>query len=121
MASLIAGSLGAILLSPASLTAGASGAVFGLMAAASVGLWRRGINPFSTSIGQILLLNLFLTFVISGISIGGHLGGAAAGAICATAMLAPTYQPSKVWLTYAVPIAVCVLSVVASVLVVGAA
>lgn len=121
MASLLAGSLGAILLSPSSLTAGASGAVFGLMAAASVGLWRRGINPFSTSIGQILLLNLFLTFVISGISIGGHLGGAIAGAICATVMLAPPHQPSKVWITYATPIAVSVISVVASVLVVGAA
>jgi membrane associated rhomboid family serine protease len=121
MASLLGGSLGAILLSPSSLTAGASGAVFGLMAAASVGLWRRGVNPFSTSIGQILLLNLFLTFVISGISIGGHLGGAIAGAICATVMLAPSHQPAKTWATYALPIAVALISIVASVLVVGAA
>ncbi len=59
------------------IAAGASGAVFGLMAAASVGLWRRGVNPLTTDIGRVLLLNLVLTFAIRGISIGGHLGGAA--------------------------------------------
>ncbi len=121
MASLLGGSLGAIVLSPSSLSAGASGAVFGLLAAASVGLWRRGVNPFSTSIGRVLLLNLFLTFAISGISVGGHLGGAAAGAICATVMLAPGHKPSPKWATYATPIAVGLISIIASVLVVTAA
>ena len=49
-ASLFGGSFGALLLSPNALTGGASGAVFGLMAAASVGLRQRGINPFQTGI-----------------------------------------------------------------------
>ncbi len=120
-ASLLGGSLGVLLLDSGGLTAGASGAVFGLMSAAAVGLWRRGVNPFSTSIGSTLLLNLFLTFFIGGISIGGHLGGAAAGAICATVMLAPGHKPAPTWATYATPIAVGVFSVVASVLIVTAA
>lgn len=120
-ASLFGGSLGVILLDSGGLTAGASGAVFGLMAAAAVGMWRRGINPFRTSIGSTLLLNLFITFVIPGISVGGHLGGAAAGAICATVMLAPGHQPMPKWATYAAPVAVGVASVVLSVLIVQAA
>lgn len=121
LASLLGGSLGVILLQPGSLAAGASGAVFGLMAAASVGLWRRGVNPLSTNIGRVLLLNLVLTFMVSGISIGGHLGGAAAGALCATVMLAPSHKPAPAWATYAMPIAVAVVSVVASVVLVNAA
>lgn len=121
VASLLGGSLGVLLIDSGGLTAGASGAVFGLMSAAAVGLWRRGVNPFSTSIGSTLLLNLFLTFFIGGISIGGHLGGAAAGALCATVMLAPGHQPMKAWATYAMPVAVAVGSVVLSVLVVNAA
>ena len=120
-ASLLGGSLGVLVLDQGGLTAGASGAVFGLMSAAAVGLWRRGVNPFSTSIGTTLLLNLFLTFFIGGISIGGHVGGAIAGAVCATVMLAPGHKPVKAWATYAMPVAVAVASIVLSVLVVNAA
>ncbi len=119
-ASLLGGSLGVLLLDQGGLTAGASGAVFGLMSAAAVGLWHRGINPFSTSIGRILLLNFFLTFFIGGISIGGHLGGAVAGALCGSVMLAPGHKPTKVWATYATPVAVGLVSVVLSVLIVNA-
>ena len=88
-ASLLAGSLGVIVVDGAGLTGGASGAVFGLMACAAVGLHRRGVNVFSTGIGTTLLLNLVLTFTISGISIGGHMGGVIAGGICGWVMLAP--------------------------------
>jgi membrane associated rhomboid family serine protease len=119
-ASLLGGSLGVLLLDQGGLTAGASGAVFGLMSAAAVGLWHRGINPFSTSIGRILLLNFFLTFFIGGISIGGHLGGAVAGALCGSVMLAPGHKPTKVWVTYAAPAAVGIISIVLSVLIVNA-
>lgn len=121
VASLLGGSLGVILLDSGNLTAGASGAVFGLLAAASVALWRRGVNPLSTNIGSLLIMNLFLTFYIRGISIGGHIGGAIAGALCATVMLAPGHKPVPKWATYATPVAVGALSVAASVLIVGAA
>ena len=48
MAALLGGSLGVVLLDKGGISAGASGAVFGLMAAAAVGQWRRGINPMTT-------------------------------------------------------------------------
>ena len=121
LASLFGGSFGVILLDSGGLTAGASGAVFGLMSAAAVGLWRRGVNPFSTGIGTTLLLNLFLTFFIGGISIGGHIGGAIAGALCALVMLAPSYRPMPNWATYAAPVAVAVVAIAGSVLLVNAA
>lgn len=113
-ASLLGGSLGVIIVNQPGLSGGASGAVFGLMAAAAVGLQRQGINVFSTGLGTTLLLNLFLTFTISGISIGGHLGGAAAGAICGFVMLAPHWKPLPKQLAWATPVAVAVLSVAAS-------
>jgi membrane associated rhomboid family serine protease len=111
-AGLLGGSAGAILLSPNSLTAGASGAVFGLLALAFVGYYLHGTNPMSTSIGSLLVLNLVLTFLWSNrISVGGHLGGAIAGAICGFAVMAPKYKNVPVWATYLVPAAVMVASV----------
>ncbi|MFY8238363.1 MAG: rhomboid family intramembrane serine protease, partial [Ilumatobacteraceae bacterium] len=85
--SMLGGAVGALVLSPNALTGGASGAVFGLMAAASVGLQQRGVNPLKTGIGATLILNLLITFTIPGISIGGHLGGALMGAAAGYAML----------------------------------
>lgn len=117
-ASLLGGSLGALLVEGDSfaLTAGASTAVFGLLGAAAVGLHRRGVNIFSTGIGTALMLNLVITFSISGISIGGHLGGLVAGAICGFFMLAPPWRRSPKWVGYAVPVAMAALCVVVSVL-----
>jgi len=119
-ASLLGGSLGVILHDSGGITAGASGAVFGLLAAATVGMWRRGINPFSTSIGGALLINLFITFLIPGISIGGHLGGAVAGAICGAVMLAPSHRRGSAWVLWATPLAVGLGSLVAVMMIVGA-
>jgi membrane associated rhomboid family serine protease len=77
---LFAGSLGALIVSPDAVTVGASGAVFGLMGAAAVELRARGINPFETNIGGLIIFNLLFSFVFSGISIGGHIGGLIGGA-----------------------------------------
>ena len=60
---------------------GASGAVFGLMEAAFVAMRSRGVNPFQTGIGPLIVINLLLTFTIPGISIGGHIGGLIAGSV----------------------------------------
>ncbi len=79
-AGLFGGSAGALLLSYDAATIGASGAVFGLMGAAMIGLRARGINPWSTSIGSLLILNLVFTFIGGNISIGGHFGGLLGGA-----------------------------------------
>ena len=79
--SLLGGSFGAILLSPNSLTVGASGAIFGLMGAAVVIMRQRGLSIADSGIGVFLGLNLLITFAVPGISIGGHLGGLVAGAL----------------------------------------
>lgn len=85
-ASLLAGSFGVMLLSPEQPTVGASGAVFGLMAAAFIMQRARGIDPMRSGLGVVILLNLGITFFPGfNISIGGHLGGLVGGA--ATAFL----------------------------------
>ena len=88
LASLFAGSFGAILLDPDALTIGASGAVFGIFGATFVIARERRIEGLASSIGLVLLLNLAITFGNPEISIGGHLGGLAAGVLCALAIVA---------------------------------
>ncbi|MFP5487844.1 MAG: rhomboid family intramembrane serine protease [Acidimicrobiia bacterium] len=117
VAALLGGSAGSLALNEG-LAGGASGAVFGLMGLAVVGYWLHGANPLSTSIGSLLMLNLFVTFFFPGISIGGHLGGAAAGAICGFAVMAPRWKAVPAWATYAVPSAVAVAAVAIAVVVV---
>jgi membrane associated rhomboid family serine protease len=117
-ASLLAGSMGVLILDKAGITGGASGAVFGLMACAAVGLHRRGVNVFSTGIGMTLILNLVLTFSVSGISIGGHVGGAIGGAICGWVLLAPGWKPLPKWTGWATPAAIALIAAVGSVLLV---
>jgi membrane associated rhomboid family serine protease len=85
--SLLAGSFGALLVSPDAFTVGASGAVFGLMGAGVVIMRRRGINIMESGLGLWLGLNLVITFVFPGsISLGGHLGGLAGGLLAAIAI-----------------------------------
>jgi membrane associated rhomboid family serine protease len=81
--SLLSGSFGALMLEPDALTAGASGAVFGLMGAAVVVMRNRGMNIMESGLGLWLGLNLLITFTWPGISIGGHLGGLVGGALTA--------------------------------------
>ena len=120
-ACLLGGSLGVLVLEGSStgLHGGASGAVFGLMGAAAIGMQRRGINIFQTGLGATLMINLLLTFTIPGISIGGHIGGIVMGAICGSIMLPPPEQKQPPWLGYAVPVIAIIGSVIASVIVVG--
>jgi membrane associated rhomboid family serine protease len=88
-ASLFGGAFGALLLTPNALTVGASGAIFGLFGAAFLIARDRGFEAVASSIGVILLLNLaFSVLGASRISLGAHLGGLAAGAVCALVILA---------------------------------
>ena len=81
--SLLAGSFGALLLSGNfEVTVGASGAIFGLFGATFIIAGWRGASEIARGIGMVLVINLFLTFAIGGISIGGHLGGLVGGLIC---------------------------------------
>lgn len=83
---LLTGSLGALIASPDSPTVGASGAVFGLMGVAFMEMRARGIDPMASGIGPTILLNLVLSFTISGISIGGHIGGLVGGGLATVAL-----------------------------------
>jgi membrane associated rhomboid family serine protease len=79
--SLLGGSLGVMLVDPTSFTVGASGAIFGLMGALVVLQLRAGQNPWQSGIAGLVAVNVAITFLIPGISIGGHLGGLATGAV----------------------------------------
>jgi membrane associated rhomboid family serine protease len=76
----LAGSAGALYLTPNSPTVGASGAIFGVLGALLV-LERRGAIQSGGQILALIVLNLVLTFSLSGISIGGHIGGLVAGVV----------------------------------------
>ena len=86
-ASLLAGSLGAMLLDPLVYSGGASGAVFGVGAAATVLMVRRGVRFWDTGFGPLLLINLAFGFFLTNVSIGAHLGGMVGGGICAAVMV----------------------------------
>lgn len=79
--SLVAGSFAVLWLSPLTPTVGASGAVFGLMAAMLVAQRAAGMKPWQSSIGILVAINLVFTFVQPNVSIGGHIGGLIGGAI----------------------------------------
>src|SRR5207248_6467270 len=81
IASLLAGSFGALLFQPDVPTVGASGAIFGIFGALIVVARYRGISIWQSGLGFWLLLNLIFTFSFAGISIGGHIGGLIRGAL----------------------------------------
>lgn len=81
-ASLVAGSMGALLVDPLAFTVGASGAIYGLFGLAVASQRSSGISIWETGLGTVLIINLVLTFGIPGISVGGHLGGLVGGFCC---------------------------------------
>jgi membrane associated rhomboid family serine protease len=80
--SLLAGSFGALLLSPDALTVGASGAVFGLLSTAFIFARHRGLEQIAGQIGFFIILNIVFTISSSYVSVGAHLGGLVAGILC---------------------------------------
>jgi membrane associated rhomboid family serine protease len=83
--SILAGSAGALVVTPNVPTVGASGAVFGILGAGLV-LERNRINVFGGSALVIVILNLALSFTLNNVSIGGHVGGLVGGALCIFAL-----------------------------------
>jgi len=81
MVSGLAGSAGALVYTPTSPTVGASGAIFGILGAALV-LERQRNYVLGGSALALVVINLVLSFAISGISIGGHIGGLIGGTLC---------------------------------------
>jgi len=86
-ASLLAGSFGALILDPNTLSLGASGAIFGIFGAGFVLARRRGLDALAGQIGFLIVLNLVFTLADPEISVGAHLGGLAGGLICIFAVV----------------------------------
>lgn len=79
---LLGGSFGALLVTPNAFTAGASGAIFGLFGVAVLAARSVGRSVWDTGLGTVLLINFVLTFGVSSISVGGHVGGFVVGLAC---------------------------------------
>jgi membrane associated rhomboid family serine protease len=82
----IAGSAGALVVSPNSITVGASGAIFGILGGLFV-LERRGVLHSGGQIAGLIVLNLVFTLLVPGISLGGHVGGLVGGVVLMYALL----------------------------------
>jgi membrane associated rhomboid family serine protease len=86
LVSALAGSAGALLLSGEFVnTVGASGAVFGILGAGVV-LERRQVYVFGGGALFVVVINIVFSFVVSNISIGGHLGGLIGGILAMLAL-----------------------------------
>jgi membrane associated rhomboid family serine protease len=79
--SLLAGSFGSLVMEPQALSAGASGAIFGLMGAMFLAFRAQGIPLSRSPLLSVLIINVFITLSVPNISIGAHLGGLIGGAI----------------------------------------
>jgi membrane associated rhomboid family serine protease len=87
----LGGNVAAYLLTdPRQMTAGASTAVFGLMSAIFVLLKR--LNLSAAPIVPVIVINVVFTLVAPNVSIAGHLGGLAVGAIVAAVL---AYAPRE--------------------------
>jgi membrane associated rhomboid family serine protease len=87
-ASLLAGSFCALWFEPNTVSAGASGAIFGVIGATFVIARGRKLDAIAGQIGILILINLVFTFADSGISLGAHIGGLVAGVLCGLLIVA---------------------------------
>jgi membrane associated rhomboid family serine protease len=85
--SVAAGSAAALVATPYAVSAGASGGVFGVAAAATIVMQRQGVRFWDTGFGPILVINLVFDYFTPQISIAAHVGGAIGGLLAAEAML----------------------------------
>ena len=115
--SMLGGSFGVLLLSPNSPTVGASGAVFGLMGALVLVQRAIGGSLWRSPLAAVLMLNLVFTLLIPRVSIGGHLGGLAAGAVMGTLMLVLERRRAPSWATISLGGALSALLVLGSIVV----
>ena len=96
-ASLLAGAFGALLFTPDTYTAGASGAEFGVLGALLVVAYNRGIPIWNSGLGLTLVINVVFSLTISNISIGGHLGGLVGGVICGVGVVQLAEKRGNKW------------------------
>ena len=81
----LAGSAGALVLTPHAVTVGASGAIFGILGAMLILEWQ-ATGKLGGNAMTLIVINLALSFAIANISIGGHVGGLIGGILCTLAL-----------------------------------
>lgn len=104
----LAGSAGALIASPNAITVGASGAIFGVFGALFVLERARHISS-GGQIAALIVINLVFSFLVPGISIGGHIGGLLGGAALMSVLL---YVRRSTVYSVAAGVAVGALSVI---------
>jgi membrane associated rhomboid family serine protease len=119
LASLLAGSFGALLFEPDALTVGASGACFGVLGALIAVAHNRRISLWQSGLGLTLVINVVFSFSVAGISIGGHLGGLIGGLITGAAIVELSERRGLRSAALAACAAVGVVSVVGAIAVAG--
>jgi membrane associated rhomboid family serine protease len=87
----LAGSAGALIFDPLDFTAGASGAIVGIMAALVAMEWLRTRTLHTYGIAYIALL-LVISYASVGLSFGGHLGGVVGGTLAALVLVQTRYR-----------------------------
>lgn len=93
---MLGGSVAVLLFAqPQSLSAGASGAIFGLMGALVVTFRRLRLDP--RQLVSIVVLNLIISFTIPGISWQDHIGGLVVGAVAGAIMVYPPMKVRRSW------------------------
>jgi membrane associated rhomboid family serine protease len=117
--SLLAGSFGALLFEPGVPTIGASGACFGVLGALMVVSHYRGISIWQSGLALTLGINVIFSLSVAGISIGGHLGGLAGGALCGWLIAEVGERRRMQGVAMAGCILVGVISVIAAIAVAG--
>jgi membrane associated rhomboid family serine protease len=88
-------------------TAGASGAIYGLLGGVLVAVLRLKLNPVPAI--ATLVLNLIITVSVPNISLFGHLGGLITGAVATTALVYAPVKNRVAWQTAALAVLVVAL------------
>jgi membrane associated rhomboid family serine protease len=84
LASGLAGSAGALVVTPNAPTVGASGAIFGILGAMLIIEWQE-TGRLAGNAMTLIVINLALSFAIAGVSAGGHIGGLIGGILATLA------------------------------------
>jgi len=74
----LAGSAGALVATPTGITVGASGAIFGILGALLI-IEYEATGSIAGQAFTLIVINLAFSFTVSGISVGGHIGGLIGG------------------------------------------
>jgi membrane associated rhomboid family serine protease len=107
----LCGATGVVLLQHPVLAGGASGAIFGLMGALAVVVYRSGSRDFS-QVGTMIAINLGMGFVISNVAWSAHIGGLVGGALVMEVYLRLEQRKLPLAAAYGAAVAIAAVGVV---------